>query len=233
MQQTRASFAHTLQVLRSHGLLSRYLFHPSSHHGLQSILKYHVALYPFYYQDLLNHGLHPVSALLTNKTRLNNRIRQQVRFGSALVEASDLPVSNSVTHMVHAIQISHRRLLRDIDANLMEIVLTWVGLKDQIESTDWLVLTPADNAPRPSVSLEWHSSIGTGDQTSHLAIEAKSAFGQIRHALVIGWEQGRFGVYWIWYEDGELTLLGYAYLRWQCDDWDECHVLVCEWDESC
>ncbi|KAG0744545.1 hypothetical protein G6F18_001183 [Rhizopus arrhizus] len=134
MQQTRASFAPTLQVLRSHGLLSRYLFHPSSHHGLQSILKYHVALYPFYYQDLLNHGLHPVSALLTNKTRLNNRTRQQVRFGSAL--------------------ISHRRLLRDIDANLMEIVLTWVGLKDQIESTDWLVLTPADNAPRPSVSLE-------------------------------------------------------------------------------
>ncbi|KAG1221519.1 hypothetical protein G6F68_020904 [Rhizopus microsporus] len=31
MQQTRASFAHTLQVLRSHGLLSRYLFHPSGH----------------------------------------------------------------------------------------------------------------------------------------------------------------------------------------------------------
>ncbi|KAG1144531.1 hypothetical protein G6F37_005609 [Rhizopus arrhizus] len=138
MQQTRASFAPTIQVLRFHSLLSRYLFHPSSHHDLQSILEYHVALYPFYYQDLFNHSLHPISAL----------------FGSALVEASDLPVSNSVIHMVHTIQISHRRLLRDIDANLMEIVLTWVGLKDQIESTDWLVLTPTDNAPGPSVSLE-------------------------------------------------------------------------------
>jgi hypothetical protein len=103
---------------------------------------------------LLNHGLHHISALLTNETRLNNRTRQQVRFGSALVEASDLPVSNSVIHMVHTIQISHRRLLRDIDASLMEIVLTWIGLKDQIESTDWLVLTPTDNAPRPSVSRE-------------------------------------------------------------------------------
>lgn len=147
-------FVPTNQAFRSLGLLSRYLFHPSGHRDLRKILEYHVALYPLYYQDLIHHDLQPVDTLLTNETRLINSTRQQVRFGSALVEASDLPVSNSVTHMVHAIQISHRRLLRDIDANLMEIVLTWVGLKDQIESTDWLVLTPADNAPRPSVSLE-------------------------------------------------------------------------------
>ncbi|KAG1457377.1 hypothetical protein G6F55_005969 [Rhizopus delemar] len=145
-------FAPTNQAFRSLGLVSRYLFHPSGHRDLRKILEYHVALSPLYYQDLLHHGLQPVDTLLTNETRLINSTRQHVRFGSALVEASDLPVSNGVVHMVHTlqipptVQISHRRLLRGIEANLMEIVLTRTGLKDQIEGTDWLVLAPTDRA---------------------------------------------------------------------------------------
>lgn len=145
-------FVPTNQAFRSLGLLSRYLFHPSGHRDLRKILEYHVALYPLYYQDLIHHDLQPVDTLLTNETRLINSTRQQVRFGSALVEASDLLVSNGVVHMVHTIQIpttvqiSHRRLLRGIDANLMEIVLTRTGLKDQIEGTDWLILAPTDKA---------------------------------------------------------------------------------------
>ncbi|KAG1050185.1 hypothetical protein G6F43_007524 [Rhizopus delemar] len=83
---------------------------------------------------------------MTNETRLINSTRQQIRFGSALVEAPNLPVSNGI--------ISYRRLLGDIDANLTEIILAWIGLKDQIESTDWLVLAPTDKVPGLRVSAE-------------------------------------------------------------------------------
>lgn len=64
----------------------------------------------------------------------------------------------------------------------------WIGLKDQIESTDWLVLAPTDKVPRLRVSVEWLSSVGTGDQTSHLALEAKKRF----------WANMAYSCYWLW-----------------------------------
>lgn len=146
------------QAFKSLGIVSRYLFHPSGHVDLQSVLRYHVTLTPLYYQDLVG-NIQQAKTLANEDLLINGSNHQQVRIGShhdlnnqGVIGAADILVSNGVVHKIdrlqipHHLNITHRQLLRGIDANLMESILKRTGLMDKIEGTNWLILAPIDKA---------------------------------------------------------------------------------------
>ncbi|KAG1404010.1 hypothetical protein G6F60_004634 [Rhizopus arrhizus] len=146
------------QAFKSLGIVSRYLFHPSGHVDLQSVLRYHVTLTSLYYQDLVG-NIQQAKTLANEDLLINGSNHQQVRIGShhdlnnqGVIGAADILVSNGVVHKIdrlqipHHLNITHRQLLRGIDANLMESILKRTGLMDKIEGTNWLILAPIDKA---------------------------------------------------------------------------------------
>lgn len=152
-------FAPTNQAFKNLGLVSRYLVHPAGKTDLQIVLKYHVATSPLYYQDLIGDVLEVTT--LTNETLIVNGNNDDgsiwissndEKEDHGIIQKSDILVSNGVVHKVDHIQIpdnvniTHYNLLTGINANLMQDILKRTGVLQDIDLTDYFILTPTDKA---------------------------------------------------------------------------------------
>lgn len=156
-------FVPTNTAFKNLGLVSRYLVHPSGRNDLQSVLRYHVATSPLYYEDLLDDILE-VTTLANESLIINgNNQDKNVWIGTGkdkdnaldehgVVEKSDILVSNGVVHKVDHLQIpeqvkiSHHDLLRGINANTMLNILKKTNLLDEVDMTDFVIMSPTDKA---------------------------------------------------------------------------------------
>ncbi|KAI8638874.1 FAS1 domain-containing protein [Parasitella parasitica] len=158
-------FVPTNTAFKNLGLVSRYLVHPSGRADLQTVLRYHVATSPLYYQDLLGDVLEVTTLsnepLIINGNNQDSNVwigtKQDNEKGSKLdehgiVEESDILVSNGVVHKVDRLQIpenvsiTHHNLLKGINANTMLNILKKTRLLDEIDMTDCIIMSPTDRA---------------------------------------------------------------------------------------
>jgi uncharacterized surface protein with fasciclin (FAS1) repeats len=158
-------FVPTNQAFKALGLVSRYLVHPVGKTDLQTVLRYHAATSPLYYQDLVGDILEVTT--LTNDTLIinGNNDDNTVWIGTensddsedqltdhGVLKKSDILVSNGVVHKVDHVQIpdnvniTHRNLLRGINANTMLNILRKTNLLEAIDMTDCIILSPTDKA---------------------------------------------------------------------------------------
>lgn len=158
-------FVPTNQAFRTLGLVSRYLVHPVGKTDLQTVLRYHAATSPLYYQDLVGDILE-VTTLTNDSLIINgNNDDNNVWIGTkvsddsedklndhGVLKKSDILVSNGVVHKVDHVQIpdnvniTHRNLLRGINANTMLNILRKTNLLETIDMTDCIILSPTDKA---------------------------------------------------------------------------------------
>lgn len=160
-------FVPTNQAFKNMGLVSRYLVHPAGKSDLQTVLKYHVATSPLYYQDLAGDILEVTT--LSNESLIINgnnaegnifispvedpeREKSYNKEDRGIIQESDILVSNGVVHKVDHIQIpdnvniTHRNLLTGIGANLMQDILKRTNVWDTVDLTDCYILAPTDKA---------------------------------------------------------------------------------------
>ncbi|OBZ87104.1 FAS1 domain-containing protein fsc1 [Choanephora cucurbitarum] len=162
-------FAPTNQAFKNLGLVSRYLVHPTGRSDLQRVLLFHAATSPLYHHDLRGDVLR-VTTLAENESLIINgqNADGSIWIGTetksekdaegntvdehGVIQQSDMLVSNGVVHKIDHIQIpnhvniTHRNLLRGINANIMLNILRRTNLIDQLDMTDNFLLAPTDKA---------------------------------------------------------------------------------------
>jgi uncharacterized surface protein with fasciclin (FAS1) repeats len=158
-------FVPTNTAFKNLGLVSRYLVHPSGRTDLQTVLRYHVATSPLYYQDLLGDILEVTTlsneSLIINGNNENNNVWIGTKENNnkddklnehGIIEKSDILVSNGVVHKVDHLQIpeqvsiTHHNLLKGINANTMLNILKKTNLLNEIDMTDCIIMSPTDKA---------------------------------------------------------------------------------------
>lgn len=154
-------FVPTNQAFQNLGLVSRYLVHPAGRSDLQSVLKYHVATSPLYYEDLLGDILEVTTlnneSLIINGKNADNNVwistKDEVsKEDRGIIKKSDILVQNGVVHKVDHIQIpshvniTHHNLLTGINAYLMQDLLKRTNVLESIDLTDCFILAPTDKA---------------------------------------------------------------------------------------
>lgn len=152
-------FVPTNQAFKNLGLVSRYLVHPAGKTDLQTVLKYHVATSPLYYQDLKDDVLE-VTTLTDDTLLINGRnddgsiwiSSNDAKEDHGVIKKSDILVANGVVHKVDHIQIpenvniTHYNLLTGINANLMQDILKRTNILNDIDLDDYFILAPTDKA---------------------------------------------------------------------------------------
>ncbi|KAI8383020.1 FAS1 domain-containing protein [Blakeslea trispora] len=162
-------FAPTNQAFKNLGLVSRYLVHPTGRSDLQTVLLFHAATSSLYHHDLQDDVL-KVTTLADNESLVihGRNADGSIWIGTetksdkdpegntvderGVIQQSDMIVSNGVVHKVDHIQIpnnvniTHRNLLRGINANIMLNILKRTNLMDQLDMTDNFLLAPTDKA---------------------------------------------------------------------------------------
>ncbi|RCH80244.1 hypothetical protein CU098_000487, partial [Rhizopus stolonifer] len=157
-------FVPTNQAFKNLGLVSRYLVHPTGRTDLQNVLLFHAATLPLYYHDLQGDVLQ-VTTLANESLIINgNNPDRSVWIGTdtesqdnaldehGMIQQSNMIVSNGVVHKIDHLQIpncvnvTHRNLLKGINANIMFNILKRTNLLDQLDMTDNFLLAPTDKA---------------------------------------------------------------------------------------
>ncbi|KAI7864090.1 FAS1 domain-containing protein [Mucor mucedo] len=181
-------FVPTNQAFKNLGLVARYLVHPSGKTDLQTVLKYHVATSPLYYEDLVGDVLEVTTltddTLIINGNNNDSSVWISSNDGKeehGVIKKSDILVANGVVHKVDHIQIpnnveiTHQNLLTGISANLMQDILKRTGVLKDIELNNYLILTPTDEAFK-NIDLEslWNDTEKLG-RIARLHILPKSS----------------------------------------------------------
>ncbi|KAK4520092.1 Aconitate hydratase mitochondrial [Mucor velutinosus] len=158
-------FVPTNAAFKNLGLVSRYLVHPSGRADLQTVLRYHVATSALYYKDLLGDVLEVTTlsneSLIINGRNDDNKVWISTKENTekdnkldehGVLETTDILVSNGVVHKVDHLQIpenvsiTHRNLLKGINANTMLNILKKTNLLNQVDLTDCIIMSPTDKA---------------------------------------------------------------------------------------
>lgn len=158
-------FVPTNQAFKALGMVSRYLVHPVGKSDLQTVLRYHAATSPLYYEDLVGDILEVTTltndSLIINGNNDDNNVwigtkdrndYEEEKNDRGVLKKSDVLISNGVVHKVdhvqipHNVNISHRNLLRGINANTMLNILRKTNLLELVDMTDCIILSPTDKA---------------------------------------------------------------------------------------
>ncbi|KAI9490421.1 FAS1 domain-containing protein [Zychaea mexicana] len=153
-------FVPTNEAFHDLGLVAQYLMHPAGKSHLQSVLRNHVAQGLLYREDMVQDA-HEMTTLANATIRIgpsegdsSKLVVSAPETGSkqAVVGHTDILVGNGVVHKIDGVQIpgyveiTTRDILVGIEANSMLEVLERAGLLDELNSTNYIVLTPSDRA---------------------------------------------------------------------------------------